>query len=116
LGNSPNFLTITHTTLPARRFRSCGILTIDVTAEFCTWTEWWHNGSSISTLGLAETPEVQNTVLEDNSLCSPMVHLNAPNGYRFACYGSQNLDQLLNQYFWQIIPSCIKQVFGKISA
>jgi hypothetical protein len=74
LGNSPSFLTITHTTLSTRRFRSCGILTIDVAAEFCTWTEQRHNGSSISSLRLAETPEVPNTVSEDNSLIFPMVH------------------------------------------
>jgi hypothetical protein len=30
-------------------------------------------------------------------------------------HGSQKLDQLLNQFFWQIIPSSIKQVFGEIS-
>jgi hypothetical protein len=29
-------------------------------------------------------------------------------------YSSRKLDQLLNQYFWQIIPSCIKQGFGEI--
>jgi hypothetical protein len=31
LGISPRFLTVTHTTLSAKRFRSYGILTIDVT-------------------------------------------------------------------------------------
>jgi hypothetical protein len=36
LGNSPSFLTFTHTTLSARWFRSYGILMIDVAAEFCT--------------------------------------------------------------------------------
>jgi hypothetical protein len=36
LGNSPRFLTITHTTLSAKRFRSYRILTIYVAAEFCT--------------------------------------------------------------------------------
>jgi hypothetical protein len=35
LGNSSIFLTITHTTLYAKRFRSYGILMIDVAAEFC---------------------------------------------------------------------------------
>jgi hypothetical protein len=39
LGNSLSFLTITHTTLSAKWFRSYRILTIDVTAEFCTWIE-----------------------------------------------------------------------------
>jgi hypothetical protein len=39
LGNSPIFLTITHTTPFAKQFRSYGILTTDVTAEFRFWTE-----------------------------------------------------------------------------
>jgi hypothetical protein len=39
LGNSPSFLIITHKTLFTKRFRSYGILTIDVTAEFHFWTE-----------------------------------------------------------------------------
>jgi hypothetical protein len=39
LRNSPLFLTITHTTLSTKRFRSYGILTIDFTAEFCFWIE-----------------------------------------------------------------------------
>jgi hypothetical protein len=33
LGNFPSFLTITHTTMSAKRFRSYGILTINVAAE-----------------------------------------------------------------------------------
>jgi hypothetical protein len=74
LGNSPSFLTTTHATLSTRRFRSYGILTIDVAAEFCIWTEQRHNGSSISCLRLAKTPEVPNTILEDNSLNFSMVH------------------------------------------
>jgi hypothetical protein len=39
LGNSLRFLTNTHMTLFAKRFRNYGILTIDVAAEFCFWTE-----------------------------------------------------------------------------
>jgi hypothetical protein len=39
LGNSPIFLTITHTTLSAKRLRSYRISTIGVAAEFCFWTE-----------------------------------------------------------------------------
>jgi hypothetical protein len=35
LGNSPIFLTITHTTPSAKRFRSYRILTIDIAVEFC---------------------------------------------------------------------------------
>jgi hypothetical protein len=55
-------------------------LTIDVAAEFCFWTEQWRNGSSIFRLRLAETPEVLNAVLDENSLNFPMVHQMAPNG------------------------------------
>jgi hypothetical protein len=74
LGKSLSFLTITYTTLSARRFRSYKILTLDVAAEFCIQTEQWHNGYSIFSLGLAETPELTNTVSEDNSLSFRMVH------------------------------------------
>jgi hypothetical protein len=45
LGHSLRFLTITHTTLFAKRFRSYGILTTDVAAEFCLWTEQRQSGS-----------------------------------------------------------------------
>jgi hypothetical protein len=74
LGNSTRFLTITHMTLSAKRFRIYGILPIDVTAEFCSWTEQRQNGFSISGLGLAETPEVPNTISKGNSLSFPLVH------------------------------------------
>jgi hypothetical protein len=80
LGNSPSFRTITHMTLSAKRFRSYGILTIDVTTEFCFWIEQRRNGSSIFCLGLAETPQVLNTISDDNSLSVLMVHQTAPNG------------------------------------
>jgi hypothetical protein len=73
LGNSTSFLTITHMTLSAKRFRKYGILTIYVAAVFCFWTEQRRNGSSISRLGLAETPEVPNTISEGNSLNFLMV-------------------------------------------
>jgi hypothetical protein len=72
-GNSISFLTNTHTTLSASRFRCYGIL-IDITAEFCIRIEQRHNGSSISSLGLAETPAVLNTISEDNSLSLLMVY------------------------------------------
>jgi hypothetical protein len=36
MGNSPSFLTITHTILSTKRFRSYGISTINVAAEFCS--------------------------------------------------------------------------------
>jgi hypothetical protein len=74
LGNSPSFPTITHITLSALRFRSYRILTIDITAEFCFWTEQQRNGSSVSSLRLAETLDVPNTNLVGNSLSFPAVH------------------------------------------
>jgi hypothetical protein len=51
---------------------------IDVAAEFCFWTEQRQNGSSIFRLGLAETPEVPNTISDDNSLSCRMVHQTDP--------------------------------------
>jgi hypothetical protein len=74
LGHSPGFLTITYTTLYAKRFRGYGILMIDVTAEFCFWIEKRQNGSSISHIGLAETLEVPNAISDENSLSFLMVH------------------------------------------
>jgi hypothetical protein len=74
LGNSTIFLTITYMTLSAIRFRKYENLTIDVAAEFCSRTDQWQNGSSFFGLGLAETPEVPNTVLNGNSLSFPVVH------------------------------------------
>jgi hypothetical protein len=62
LSNTPSFLTITHTTLSAKRIRSYRILTIDVAAEFYFWTEQQQNGSSNSSLRLAKTPEVLKTI------------------------------------------------------
>jgi hypothetical protein len=47
---------------------------IDVAAEFWFWTEQRQNRSSISSLGLAETVEVLNTISVDNSLNFKMVH------------------------------------------
>jgi hypothetical protein len=79
LGNSLTFLTITHMTLSAKRFRSYGILMIDIAAEFCFWTEQRQNGSSHLDLGLAKTLRVPNTKLVDNSLNFLMVHKMASN-------------------------------------
>jgi hypothetical protein len=47
---------------------------INVAAEFYFCTEQRQNGSSISSLGLAQTPDVLNTVLVDNSLSFLTVH------------------------------------------
>jgi hypothetical protein len=45
MGNSPRFLSITHTTMSTKRFRSYRILTIDVADEFCFWVEQRLSGS-----------------------------------------------------------------------
>jgi hypothetical protein len=74
LDNSPSFLTITHRSLSAEWFRSYGISTIDVAAEFCFWTEQRRNRSSIFHLVLAKTLDVPNTVSDDNSLSFLMAH------------------------------------------
>jgi hypothetical protein len=74
LSNSPSFLANTQVTLSTECVRSYRILTINVSAEFCTWTEQWQNGSSVSSLGLAETPKILNAILEDNPLSFPMVY------------------------------------------
>jgi hypothetical protein len=73
LANSTSFLTITYMTLSTKRFRKYRIFTNDVTAVFGFWTKQRRNGSSISKLRLAKTPEVPNTVSEGNSLNFPMV-------------------------------------------
>jgi hypothetical protein len=80
MGNSTSFLTITHITLSAKRFRKYRILTIDVAVVLYFWTEQRWNGSSISILGLAEILEVPNIISEGNSLSFLMVHLTAPTG------------------------------------
>jgi hypothetical protein len=46
LGNSTSFLTITHMTPSAKRFRKYGILMIDVADVFYFRIEQWRNGSS----------------------------------------------------------------------
>jgi hypothetical protein len=74
MGNSPSFLTITHMIMSAKRFRCYRILIINVAAEFCFWTEQRHNGSSVSSLGFAETLKVPNIVLVDNSPSFSKVH------------------------------------------
>jgi hypothetical protein len=80
LDNSPSFLTITHTILSNKRFRSYEILTIGVAAEFCFRIEQWQNGSSHLGFGLAETLDILNTKLVGNSLSFPMVYKTSLNG------------------------------------
>ncbi len=45
MGNTPSFLSVTHTILSAKRFRSYRILKIDFAADFCFWTEQRLNGT-----------------------------------------------------------------------
>jgi hypothetical protein len=80
LDNSPSFLTITHTIMSTKRFRSYEILTIGVAAEFCFRIEQWQNGSSHLGFGLAETLDILNTKLVGNSLSFPMVYKTSLNG------------------------------------
>jgi hypothetical protein len=53
---------------------------IDVAAEFYSWTEQRQNGFLIPSLGLAETPEVPNTVSKGSPLSFSMVHYTASTG------------------------------------
>jgi hypothetical protein len=80
MGNSPSFLSVTHTILSAKRFGCYRISKIDFAADFCFWTEQQLNGTQLLGLGLAETPKVPNTIMVGNSLSLPMVHNMAPNG------------------------------------
>jgi hypothetical protein len=50
LCNSPSFLSVTHTSLSAKWFRSYVIFKIDFTAEFCFWTEQRLNGTQLFSL------------------------------------------------------------------
>jgi hypothetical protein len=58
LGNFSSFPTISHTIMSAKWFRSYKIFTIDIVTELCFWTDQQQNGSSVSSLRLAETLEV----------------------------------------------------------
>jgi hypothetical protein len=78
LGNSPRFLTITHTTLSAKQFGIYDVSKFDIAAEFCFWIERRLNGIQLLGFRLTETPEVPNTIMACNSLSFPMVHHTAP--------------------------------------
>jgi hypothetical protein len=67
-------------TLSAKQFRSYRILTIDVDAEFCFWTEQRQNRSSLVGFRLDKTLEVPNTKMVGNSISFLMVHQTVPNG------------------------------------
>jgi hypothetical protein len=64
----------------AKQFRSYGILTIGVAAEFHFWTEQQLAGIELLGFGLTKTPEALNTIMVANSLSFPIVHKTAPNG------------------------------------
>jgi hypothetical protein len=76
---SPKFLSVTYSSLSNSRFRRYRIFKIDFAADFYFWTELWPNGTQPLGLGLAETPEVPNTITVANSFSFPMVHNTAPN-------------------------------------
>jgi hypothetical protein len=99
LGNSSSFLSITHMTLSAKRFRCYGIWKIDFATEFCFWTEQRLNGTQLLDFGLAETLEVLNTITVGNSLSFLMIHKTAPNGWRFMSYDFWKLDRSAESEF-----------------
>jgi hypothetical protein len=80
MGNSPRFLSVTHTILSTKWFRCYRILKIDFTADFCFWTELWLNGTQLLGLGLHKTPKFLNTIMVGNCLNFPIVYNTAPNG------------------------------------
>jgi hypothetical protein len=92
LGNFLNFLTITHTTLSAKRFGCYDVLKFDFAAEFCFWTEQRLNGAQLLGLRLTEMLEVPNTITVGNSLSFLTVHNTAPISWRFTSYDCQKLD------------------------
>jgi hypothetical protein len=100
LGNSPSILTITPTTLSAKRFRSYRILKIDFAAEFCFCTEQRLNGTQLLGLRFSETLEVPNTITVGNSLSFHTVHNTAPIGWRFMTYDCQKLDRSAETVIW----------------
>jgi hypothetical protein len=111
LGNSPSFLTITHMTPFAKRFRSYRILTINITAEFCFWTEQQLAGIKLLGFGLTETLETPNTITVVNSLRFLMLHKMAPNGRRFVGYGCRKLDRFAESEFWADLTFLYKSGF-----
>jgi hypothetical protein len=99
MGNPPSFLSITHMTLSAKRFRGYRISKIDFTADFCFWTELWLNRTQLLGLGLAETPKVPNNVMVENSLSFLVIHKTAPNSYRCTSYGCRKCDRVAESEF-----------------
>jgi hypothetical protein len=80
MGNSPIFLSVTHTILSAKWFRCYRISKIDFATYFCFWAEQWLKRTQHLALGLAETPKVSNTIIVGNTLSLLMAHITAPNG------------------------------------
>jgi predicted phosphoadenosine phosphosulfate sulfurtransferase len=80
MGNSSGFLSVTHTILFAKQFRSYRFSKIDFAADFCFWTEQRLKGTQLLGLRLAETLNVPNTIRVGNSLSFRMVHNTAPIG------------------------------------
>jgi hypothetical protein len=63
MGNSPSFLSVTHTILSVKWFISYRILKIDFVADFCFWTEQRLIGTQLLGLGLAKTLKVPNIIM-----------------------------------------------------
>jgi hypothetical protein len=72
--SSPRFLLITYTSPLHQWFRSYGILRNDKTTETVSGQNSGGTVFNFSSLGYAETPEVSNTISEDNSLSFLVVH------------------------------------------
>jgi hypothetical protein len=100
LSNSPRFLSVTHTTLSAKQFRSYGLSKIDIAAEFCFQTEHRLNGTQLLGFRFTKTPEVPNTIIVGNSLSFPMVHNKAPISRQFTSYDCQKLNRSAESEIW----------------
>jgi hypothetical protein len=113
LGNFLNFLTITHTTLSAKRFGCYDVLKFDFAAEFCFWTEQRLNGAQLLGLRLTEMLEVPNTITVGNSLSFLTVHNMALISWRFTSYDCQKLDWFAETKSGQTIPFGTSQDFDE---
>jgi hypothetical protein len=100
LGNSPSFLTITHTTLSSKQFRCYRLWKIDFAAEFFFWTEQRLNRTQLLGSRLTEALEVPNTFTVGNSLSFLMVHNRAPIGQWFMSYYCRKLNRSAESEIW----------------
>jgi hypothetical protein len=75
-------------------------LTIDVAAEFCTWTEQWQNGSPVLSLGLADTLECSEYRFSRKPSQLSYGPLNGSNRLAIYMLRQSELNRLLDQHFW----------------